>query len=250
MFKKVAKLLSVNADAKTSKGTKKGVLTGILYLAPHDLSGHQVCPKATEGCKAACLFYAGRGAYTKTQMGRINKTRWFFEDRVSFMKQLVKDVEKLLRKAERENMVPALRLNGTSDLPWEKIKCVRDGVTYGSIFEAFPEVQAYDYTKIMGRHKAVSLPNYSLTFSLAENNDSDAVKALNQGYNVAVVMRVKQNEPKPSTWGGYPVIDGDVDDLRFKDSQDANIVALSPKGSKAQHDDSGFIRDISGGFVP
>lgn len=248
-FKPVKNLLSVSADAKTTKGTKLGVLTGILYLAPYNISGYQVCPKATDGCAAACLYTAGRGAVNSVQISRINKTKWFFEDRKSFMDTLVKNVESLVRKAKRENLIPAVRLNGTSDIPWEKMRVDRDGVNYGSIMEAFSDVQFYDYTKIAGRKKALQLENYHLTFSLAENNDKTALEALRQGYNLAVVLRVKRNESKPSTWSGYPVVDGDESDVRFFDPASGHIVALTAKGA-AVRDTSGFVREVDGVLNP
>lgn len=241
-------LLSVNADAKTIKGHKRGYLTGVLYLAPYDLSGRQVCPKASAGCAAACLNTAGRGVYNNVQQSRIDKTQRFFADRNGFIANLVKDIEALIRKAGREKMIPVVRLNGTSDMPWEKFACVRNGVKYDSLIEAFSEVQFYDYTKILNRHKALSLPNYHLTFSLSEENDKSAVKALAQGYNVAVVMDVKRKEVKPDTWGGYPVVDGDETDLRFLDPKGGHIVALFPKG-KARKDEIGFVRKKDGGFA-
>ena len=43
-------LLGVNTDAKTTKGTNLGYLTGILYLAPGDISGHEVCAWRNAGC--------------------------------------------------------------------------------------------------------------------------------------------------------------------------------------------------------
>ena len=132
-------LLSISADAKTIKGQKMGYLTGVLYLAPHTLSGFQVCPKASEGCKLACLYTAGRGMYTNIQEARIRKTKRFFMDREGFMAELVKNVEALIRKAKRESMIPVVRLNGTSDIAWEKIKCVRNGVAYASMMEAFSD---------------------------------------------------------------------------------------------------------------
>lgn len=244
MYHTVKNLLSINADAKTVKGEKVGVMTGVLYLAPHTISTYNVCPKATEGCKLACLYTAGRGIYSKVQNARINKTKWFFEHRESFMVQLVKDVERLIRKADKNNMVPAVRLNGTSDIAWEKFKVIRDGKVYDSIMEAFPNVKFYDYTAILNRHKALKLKNYHLTFSLKENNDRDAIKAMAQGYNVAAVLRVKRKEVKPKFWSGYPVIDGDTNDVRFKDKRTGHIVALFPKG-KARYDKSGFVRNVT-----
>lgn len=247
MFSPAAKLLSVSRDAKTVKGEKDGVLTGVLYLAPHTLSGYQVCPKATDGCMAACLYTAGQGVYSSVQKARLNRTRWFFEGRDSFMAVLVDDIKRLVRKAAKDGMVPAVRLNGTSDIAWEKIAVTVDGVKYRSLMEAFPSIAFYDYTKVLGRKLALSLPNYHLTFSLAENNDVFAELALKQGYNVAVVMAAKRKEAKPATWGGYPVVDGDTHDIRFHDPKGGHIVALFAKG-KATKDSSGFVRSTTGGF--
>lgn len=243
MFRKVPNILAIEGDAKTIKGNKIGVLTGILYLAPHELSGFQVCPKASEGCKLACLYTAGRGIYTRTQEGRINKTKWFFEDRSSFMEALIKDVGKVERKAKRMGMIPAIRLNGTSDIAWEKIRVVKDGIAYASVMEAFPKVKFYDYTKVLNRRKALELRNYHLTFSLSESNDKDATKALEQGYNLAVVLRLGRKEKKPTQWNGFPVIDGDKNDARFKDKKGGHVVVLFPKG-KGRYDQSGFVRDV------
>ncbi len=247
MFERSAKLLSVSADAKTSKGEAKGVLTGVLYLAPHMLSGYQVCPNATEGCIASCLYTAGQGVYANVQKSRLNRTRWFFEDRASFMETLVADIQRLVRKATKDGMIAAVRLNGTSDIAWEKFSVTVDGVKYRNLMEAFPGLAFYDYTKVLGRKLALNTPNYHLTFSLAESNDALAVKALAEGYNVAVVMKVGRKEAKPATWGGYPVVDGDVDDIRFHDPKGGHIVALFPKG-KATKDTSGFVRAKTGGF--
>lgn len=247
MFERSAKLLSVSADAKTIKGEAKGVLTAVLYLAPHKLSGYQVCPNATAGCIASCLYTAGQGIYANVQKSRLNRTRWFFEDRVSFMEVLVADIQRLVRKATKDGMIPAIRLNGTSDIAWEKFAVTVDGVEYRNLMAAFPDIQFYDYTKILGRKLALSTPNYHLTFSLAEDNDAQAVKALAEGYNVAVVMRTGRKEAKPATWGGYPVVDGDSDDIRFHDPKGGYIVALFPKG-KASKDNSGFVRAKDAGF--
>lgn len=242
------KLIAISTDTKTVKGEKLGVLTGIMYLAPHLVSGYQTCPSATPGCAAACLYTAGRAKmFNHIQQARINKTIQFFTQRESFMVQLVKDVEFLVRKAGRMNMVPAVRLNGTSDIPWEKFAVVRNGVRYRNIIEAFPEVNFYDYSKVLGRKAALALPNYHLTYSLSESNDANAIKALEQGYNVAVVMNLSRTATKPATWGGYPVINGDETDVRFYDPKGGHIVALSAKGD-ARKDTSGFVRDSNGGF--
>jgi len=235
-------LLSVSADAKTVKGQKLGILTGILYLAPAEISGYNVCPKSTNGCREACLYSAGRaGVFPMITEARIRKTKQFKENRDWFMEMLQRNIKSLVRKAEKKGMIPAVRLNGTSDIMWEKEDVIVDGINHQNLMTAFPNVTFYDYTKVANRRQAIALPNYHLTFSLAENNDSEAVKAIHNGYSVAVVMNLGKNDPKPLRWKGFPVINGDESDVRFNDPV-GHIVALTAKG-KARRDTSGFVRE-------
>jgi len=214
------------ANPKIQKGTKLGYLSFILHLAPADLSGKEVCPKRTAGCTAACLNTAGRGGMFRKgentnmiQKARIRKTQYFFADREAFLADLERDIRKGIRFAERQGLKPVFRLNGTSDLSWEK---------YG-IIEKFPEVQFYDYTKVLGR-KVGHLANYHLTFSAADGNDSDVAKAIAAGMNVTVVY-----DQIPEG-----VFSADETDLRFLDPK-VGIIGLKAKG-RAKRDTSGFVR--------
>jgi hypothetical protein len=239
------KLLSTG-NPKILKGMSQGYNTYILHLAPADVSGYNTCPKATAGCKAACLNTAGRGGMFKRgettnviQEARKRKTKMFFEDRDSFMQLLVKDIELGIKQSAKINMTPVFRLNGTSDLSFEKYEVVRNGVAYKNIFAAFPEVQFYDYTKILGR-KVTAIDNYHLTFSAADGNDLDVRRAIKEGYNVATVFGIKKNSPMPETYNGVPVFNGDDSDLRFLDPKGV-VVGLYAKG-KAKKDTSGFVK--------
>jgi hypothetical protein len=231
-------LLNIDRNAKTIKSRKVGYLTGVLYLAPGDLSGYQVCPSASAGCLSACLYTAGRGAMNCTQRARVAKTRKFFSDRIAFVDLLAKDIAKLERKAKREGMRPAVRLNGTSDLPWEKMKG-SDGQT---LMARFPDVRFYDYTKIAARAwKWVNgkLPaNYHLTFSRSEANDSEARALAQAGAIVAVVF----SDNLPATWANVPVVNGDDHDMRAHDhgNRGGMVAGLVAKG-KAKKDESGFV---------
>ena len=226
------KLLST-ANPKIQKGTAKGYLSFILHLAPATLSGKEVCPKRTKGCTDACLNTAGRGGMFKRgettnviQKARIRKTEYFFNDRAAFMEDLVTDIMKAVNYARRKGLKPVFRLNGTSDLSWEKYP-----TRYGAknIFDQFPTIQFYDYTKVLGR-KIADLPNYHLTFSAADGNDADVAQALEQGMNVTVVYdRIPEG-----------VYSADEDDLRFLDPQ-VGIIGLKAKG-RAKKDTSGFVR--------
>ena len=228
-------LLTVG-NPKLLKGQKKGYLSSVLHLAPADLSGKNTCPKATAGCKAACLNTAGRGGIFKKgettntiQQARIRKTKMFFENRNTFMQELVIEIGKTIKKAEKQGLIPVFRLNGTSDLSWEKYE-VADGK---NIFQMFPEVQFYDYTKVLGR-KVSHIPNYHLTFSKADGNDMDVRLAASNGMNVAAVFH-----KLPEKYIGRPVINGDDTDLRFLDPKGV-IVGLKAKG-KAKKDTTGFV---------
>lgn len=245
------KLLSIGADSKTVKGVKLGVLIGIMYLAPADVSGYQTCPKASPGCKASCLFTAGYAAvYKKINNSRIAKTVFFFTERARFFEQLVREIAALERRAAKLGLIPAIRLNGTSDIAWEKFRVIRDGAIYKNIFEAFPAIQFYDYTKILARKAALNIPNYSLTFSLSEINHNDAKAALVAGFNVAVVIEQGlKKAAKPAIFDGYPTVDGDESDARFLDPRGGHIVLLAAKG-KARHDTTGFTRFIGEGIAP
>ncbi len=230
------KLLST-ANPKIQKGSKLGYLSFILHLAPADLSGKEVCPKRTAGCTVACLNTAGRGGMFRKgentniiQQARIRKTKMFFEDRAGFMAQLIKDIELGIKQAARLGLTPVFRLNGTSDLAWEKYAV--PGAR--NIFDLFPTVTFYDYTKVLGR-KVADIPNYDLTFSAADGNDADVKKAIAAGMNVAMVF-----DKLPETYMGRPVINADDTDLRFLDPRGV-ICGLKAKG-RAKKDTSGFVR--------
>jgi hypothetical protein len=216
------KLLTIG-NTKTVKGEAMGYQTYIMHLAPSTLSGYNTCPMASNGCASACLNTAGRGRFTATQEARVRKTKFFFEDRDTFMAQLVKDIEAAIRKAGREGFVPVFRLNGTSDIRWETVMV--NG--FRNIMEMFPTVQFYDYTKLPNRRNVPS--NYHLTFSRSEVNEH----LIPQNMNVAVVF-----DSLPEVWNGRRVIDGTETDLRFLDPQNV-VVGLLAKG-KAKKDNSGF----------
>lgn len=147
------KLLTVN-NPKTAKGGKFGYVTGVLHLAPSDLSGYNVCPMAQRlskilygkedakggksACSLGCLNLAGRGGLTygkaltvsevfqgacsnTIQEARIRRTKMFFEDRDGFMALLVRDMMRLMAWGAQEGFKVAFRLNGTSDIDWSTV---------------------------------------------------------------------------------------------------------------------------------
>ncbi len=250
-------LLSFN-NPKTKKGeVVSDYLTAIMHLSPINT---KICPyQDIAGCKEACLNTAGRGGIIKKgettnviQEARKRKTNLYLEDRNTFMSYLITDIQKFVRYCEKKDKLPCIRLNGTSDIQWENIYVgnmeqysldttdiklfnkKEQSLDCQNIFELFPDVQFYDYTKIPTR-KVSDYKNYHLTWSYSEANMKYANWFDKIAYNIAVVF----NGDMPIHFKGREVINGDETDLRFLDKQNV-IVGLKAKG-KAKHDMSGFV---------
>jgi len=244
------------SNPKVAKNGKLGVLTAPLHLAPAKVSGYEVCSMRSKGCTKACLNKAGNPAFTNNKRtARIKRTIAYFEHRPEFMSALVFEITKHIARAEQQKMEPAIRLNATSDIPWERVPVTVNGVIYPNIMAAFPQVQFYDYTKITKRALAaargdIDWPvNYHLTFSLTERNDIAAASVLAAGGNVAAVFNVKKSRPLPATYtiAGHTadVVDADLHDYRPVDGN--GVIAglrfkLPTSEVKPTEDMFGFVR--------
>lgn len=257
-FHQAVRSLLTTGNPKIAKGEGHGYLTAILHFAPHTLSGRNVCPMATKACSAGCLESAGRGGiYGKAdtvtvrvadgrlirtntiRRARIARTNLYFEAPEEFAQRLEKEIRAHLRRAERNDLTPAIRLNGTSDITWEDVR-LWNGKT---IFEVFPTVQFYDYTKIPGR---VTPANYHLTFSFSGENADAALAEYAAGRSVAVVFSTRKGQTLPAFYPqicgtdvrGVPVYDADLTDLRFLDPH--GIAGLRAKGKAKKLPVGGF----------
>jgi len=236
-------LLSTN-NAKTIKGEKLGIKTYIMYLSPYNQNSKEIniCSHASKGCAEACLFNSGMGGiYKAVKQGRLDKTEYFLRDRKGFLFQLKEEIEKAIRLNEGKNKV-VFRLNGTSDLPYEKYKVFEDNK---NIFELFPEVQFYDYTKNHVRFNKPLPSNYHLTFSRSETNHKKAMELLKKGFNVAIVFT-----KTPKVFNGFEVVNGDENDLTFLHPK-GSILGLKYKNLTGKNADnslglkSGFVIDTN-----
>ena len=235
------KLIIAGGNAKTVKGDGTEYLTAIMYLRPWKnlIDGRvlNVCANAEiAGCHEPCLNSAGRGQQNNVQSWRMGKTLRFWNEREGFMMDLINDLRQFRNKCAKLGVKPCVRLNGTSDIRWENI--IVDGK---NVFQWYPDIQFYDYTKIANR-RVSHLQNYHLTFSYSAATDAYLRQvdiALARGMNVAVVFRNKKSIPVEFL--GRPVTDGDADDLRFLDPA-GHVVALYAKG-KAKRDQTGFVVD-------
>jgi len=249
------KLIAVNSSVKVAKGLKKKYDTGIVYLSPYwSFDGsHNLCPSASPGCRSTCLVTSGQLKNPAPKQSQLDKTNFWLTDPNGFLSQAHKEIESMVKshsKVGSNNFT--IRLNGTSDIPFEKKSYTYNGVKYKSIMDAFPNVQFYDYTKIYDR-LGNTPKNYHLTFSASEINTEQWKKALERGFQVAMVFGSqpgkvskatgkykKVPDPLPKTYKGYKVVDGDDTDLTFT-RPNGVIIGLRMKG-KAENDTTGFVK--------
>ena len=237
-YKPVKNLLSKGST--NSKTAKNNLETFILYLAPErqNSKGVNLCPKASKGCAAACLYTAGRGKFTNVKASRINKSEYYISDKITFINQLSKEIVKIAAKAIKQNKKIAIRLNGTSDQDFISIikKYNNLDLLNG---DQFKNLVFYDYTAILGKIKKYINTSYSLTLSRKEDNENDILQALKLGGNVAAVFR----DELPTTYKGFTVVNGDNSDLQMIYNKNV-ILGLKAKGD-AKKDTSGFVIDVN-----
>ena len=148
----------------------------------------------------------------------------------SFRGMLIREIGNLEKRARKQGLIPGVRLNGSSDVLWER--------SFPEVFKQFPGVTFYDYTKIPARLRTRLPANYHMTFSRSEENDSHVFPLLRRGVNVAIVFTDLQKAIQGG-YQGHRVVNGDETDCRPMDAKRV-IVGLSVKGH-ARDDGSGFI---------
>lgn len=234
----------LGSNTKIDKSNKNVIYQSyIMHLMPNNTfdGKHNLCPSATEGCKAACLHYSYFASNQNVKAARAAKTEMFINNNNVFMTKLFVEIEDKLRKAKNANKQLVIRLNGTSDIAFENIKVFDKA----NIFELFPEVIFYDYTKIAKRLNKKLPSNYTLIFSYSGekdyygNVDEISKEYMASGGRVAVVFKKKM----PTEFLGYPVYNGTEDDLVFLKPA-SSIIGLKPVGLYGKKDTSGFMIEI------
>jgi hypothetical protein len=222
------KALLSAANQKQEKG--HGYHSVGLILTPRATAhaGRNLCPFATPGCARSCFADFDRLAWPQVKRAAVARTLLLARHPELFQAILKADLARELAHAGHQPLVA--RLNVVSDVAWER--------EYPELFAEFPTVRFMDYTKDIARVLDPARPaNYHLTFSRSEANEHECRRALAAGHNVTVVFR---RPPFPATFWGYPVIDGDRNDLRFLDPAPC-VVALRAKGAGARRDATGFV---------
>jgi hypothetical protein len=226
----VTYLGSVNLTTKHEKAYKYNELVYGLYLAPANMSGYEVCPMRTKECTAVCLNESGHNIMRANDdlinKSRIKKTKLFFEEREFFVDWMISEIESARSKAKKLGYSFSIRLNNTSDIiPTSFYTTNKLTGKKMNILEMYPDVQFYDYTKVPNRTKLLKeYKNYDLTFSFDGKNFLECDNMLNNNVRVAVVFK----NDLPKQFLGRKVIDGDLNDLRYKDPKNV-IIGLKYK---------------------
>lgn len=215
----ISYLMGKNSSSKAAKNLKYNYTSGVLYLAPSLNSGINICPKATQGCSKACLYFTGRNSMktgneiiSRNNAVQFLKTALFFINRPYFMDWLDSEISSLDRT--KGDNKPCVRLNGTSDINVTTFRNSKGDL----LLEKYSHIQFYDYTKVLAYFDNLEkFSNYDLTFSFGgSENMQDTLIALEKGYRVSVPF-VKENFGNhfPDRFWDRPVVDGDENDLTF-----------------------------------
>ena len=216
------KLFTNPNQYKLLKGQEsEGFATIGLNLSPSKeafrFTGVDMCPLASLACIASCLKLSGHNALDMNMISRIARTILWIHAPTTFLHWAGVEIARYKRWAHNKGLTLAIRPNLLSD----------DTALAGAIKTlAGRETPVYDYTAIL--RDMLNPDGVYRVYSRKENRDEESILALDSGFPVAVVFA----GDLPATWRGYPVIDGDVHDLRFKDARGAVVVGLKVKGVK------------------
>jgi hypothetical protein len=168
------------------------------------------------------------------------RVKFLVEHRDAFCTLVKHELLKARNKWVTVGQYPSIgcRLNAFSDIPWEEVAPWMIDLEF---------VQLYDYTKDWSR---TPRGHYHLVYSCRQDTraeDDRIVAKLNEGQNVAIVFHVlyrpnaHKQDPLPSRYLGFPVIDGDHDDTRYLDPRGV-IVGLRCKGKTLYNNPGSFVR--------
>lgn len=232
------------SNAKIAKSNKyaSDIMSVSLSLAPASVSGFNLCASSSAGCRHGCLFTSGYARVNPRQVqpARIAKARMLRLHKEEFQERLLHELKHAEKAASRRGQKLFVRLNVVSDVIWER--------KIPSLFETFPNVQFYDYTKHyvrMQKWMRGELPaNLHLTFSWSGENQDQCLDILRKGGNVAVPFQVKYfrdtYQPLPKHFLRFRVFDGDQTDLRPLDPS-PRVIGLRAKGEAKNDNTSGFV---------
>ena len=212
------------------KGAKSTNPEYILYLAPVREAGTSVdmCPRATHGpngCASSCLYTAGRGKFASIRAGRVARTRFMVTYPAHFLVMVAGNLKAIAKRSRNAGTSPWVRLNGTSDVPWERSQAGRQLIRYGQSLG----IGFGDYTKFPAAERdREPYPSYMLARSAwpTQKSAEEVIELWRSGESVSVVVDDIELLIALGTLG---IVSADKSDewLRLPEP---TIGVLSPKG--------------------
>lgn len=190
------------------------------------------CVRATSECASSCLAFSGRNlADNYNTVKKFALLESLIHEPEAFIRMLWEAIDIHRANSLNNSVMPLVRLNVFSDLPWEEM--------VPQLFEDFSEVQFYDYTKVPGRTPP---PNYDLTFSFAgtERNVEAMDREIREhGRRVAVVFAATKLKRLYEIT--YETVRGRTTKVRTGDTR--QIATARKKGAQASVEPLG-IREV------
>lgn len=247
-------LLSANSKLKKAIGRYRAIG---LAMAPWKFAGAgNLCGAASAGCVEACNgLWSGMNVTSSTRFALIGRARLYLEFRELFLRKLRDELRAFERLCIRTGRIPAVRLNVSTDIPFEKIA--------PGIFAEFKRTRFYDYTAYTVQIRGILPPNYQLCHSWKETTTFAYVSAtIAAGRNIVmpfdsayapqrklfgalpalVIFRCRETGRELSV----PVVNGDKHDIRMRQTDGAGVcVGLHGKSGRGRVDAAvaaGFMR--------
>jgi len=247
-------LLSANSKLRKLPGRAGRYRAIGLALAPAAYSGKELCAWRTTACTMACNgFWSGMNVTVSTRLALIGRAILFNYFRPFFVAKLRKELESFAKLCRRSHVRPAVRLNVSSDVVYERV--------LPEIFRDFPDICFLDYTKALPKHRHTLPSNYQLCHSFNERTTTADVAAIVAAGRNVVIAFDSAYAPSRGLWGALPktvrftddsgrdftlnVVNGDRHDLRLADMDGRGVVVgLHGKSGRARVDGS-----VSAGFM-
>jgi hypothetical protein len=190
-------LLSANSKLRKLPGAAARYRAIGLAMAPASHSGRNLCTWSTEGCRDACNgFFSGMNVTRTTRAALVGRARLFHEHRAGFVEKLFRELANFAKLCARSGVIPAVRLNVSTDIVWERI--------LPELFAEFPRIQFYDYTAALPRHRPTTPANYALSHSWKENTTADDVASIIDAGRNLVVPFDSAWVPQRGLYGALP----------------------------------------------
>ena len=270
-----ARGLATACDSGAVATTKpRGYLASVAALADRHgmraaVASHNGCKFSTAGCRAGCLAYSGHGGLSvDVQSCRARRSLARLANPVLYARAVLLASCRELSRARSLALPLALRLNGTDETPWHRLRfsvSTADAVAirarYGvdveiseslNIREALagfnPDVDFYEYLKApLGGPdglRAWRAAGWDVTASFAADRVTacaDVIAAAREGFRVAIPVAIAKNQPIPSrvviSSGGESVslqaVDGDTSDARFRDPKGCAVILRAKRSRGA-----------------